>query len=271
MTALDQDARAAARPCSLTTAATALVLVGVLAVAWSSTAGQSHAMSSMVQGLAQVGRAMTFDMSAPAFIGMWAAMMAAMMLPAVAPLVLEYGSWRAPLAATSARVVFAAGYLAVWTLTGVVALVALRAMNGGHAGPWLDRVGGTLLVVAGAYQFAPSKQHAIAAYRRMLRARVTSSGGGAVAAARAGLDQGMCCLACCGALMAVLLAVGIMNLAWMAALTAVCFAEKNSRHGGVVTTTTGLALLALGAAVLLHPQLLTTLAPSPMAMGPMTR
>jgi predicted metal-binding membrane protein len=105
----------------------------------------------------------------------------------------------------------------------------------------------------------------------MLRARVTSSGGGAVAAARAGLDQGMCCLACCGALMAVLLAVGIMNLAWMAALTAVCFAEKNSRHGGVVTTTTGLALLALGAAVLLHPQLLTTLAPSPMAMGPMTR
>jgi predicted metal-binding membrane protein len=177
MTTLGHNARAPARMWSLTTAATAFVMVVGLAVAWSLTAGQSHAMSSMVQGLAQVGRAMPFDMSAPGFIGMWTTMMAAMMVLAMAPLVVEYASWRAPLAGTSARVVFVGGYPAVWALTGVVALVALRAMNGGHASTWLDRVSGTVLVVAGAYQFLPSKQRAVAAYRRKLRAPATSSAG----------------------------------------------------------------------------------------------
>jgi predicted metal-binding membrane protein len=71
--------------------------------------------------------------------------------------------------------------------------------------------------------------------------------------------------------MAVLLAVGVMNLAWMAALATVCFAEKNWRHGTVVTSATGLLLLSLGAAVLLHPQFLTTLAPTHMAMGAIMR
>jgi predicted metal-binding membrane protein len=62
--------------------------------------------------------------------------------------------------------------------------------------------------------------------------------------------------------MAILLAVGVMNLGWMGAITVICFAEMNWRHGGAVSRVVGIGLLALGLAVLLHPQFLTTLAPN---------
>ena len=270
MTTLRHEALARPRSTGPATIANYAVLVVTVGIAWSVMVGQAHTMSSMVQGLAQVGRAVTFDMSTAAFIGMWATMMTAMMLPVVAPLVLDYARWRAPVAGMTARVVFAAGYLVVWVVTGVFALVALRTMSGGHASASLDRLGGAVLLVAGAYQFAPSKRRATAAYRRLLGAPATlSPTGGPVSAAREGVQLGVCCLACCGALMAVLVAVGVMSLAWLAALTTVCFAERNWRHGSAVTSVTGFVLLSLGLAVLLHPHFLTALAPSPAAMGPM--
>jgi predicted metal-binding membrane protein len=61
-------------------------------------------------------------------------------------------------------------------------------------------------------------------------------------------------------LIAVLLVVGVMNLAWMAAITLVCLGETSRRYGAAVTTSVGVALLGLGAAVLLHPPLLSALA-----------
>ena len=272
MTTLRHDALARPRSTAPTTIATGAVLVVAVGIAWSLMVDQARTMSSMVQGLAQVGRAMTFNMSTAAFIGMWATMMAAMMLPVVAPLVLDYARWRAPVAGTTARAAFSAGYLVVWVVTGLIALVALRTMSGAHASASLDRLGGAVVLVAGAYQFTPSKRRAIADYRRSRGAPETvSPAGGPVSAVRDGVHQGVCCLACCGALMAVLVAVGVMSLAWMAALTTVCFAEKNWRHGAAVTSMAGLVLLSLGVAVLLHPSFLTVVAPSPTAMGSMMR
>lgn len=269
MTTLGSDRTADPRHTTTTSVATSVALVASLALAWAWTVGQVHMMSSTTQGLAQAGRAMTFDMGTGAFVGMWAVMMGAMMVPTVGPLVVDYARSRAPLAAASARAVFTAGYLLVWAATGIAALLVLRALNGAHASASLDRAGGALLLVAGAYQFSGSKHSALRRCRAALRSPTTLSGGhGLVAEAQDGLHQGLCCLACCGPLMAVLLAVGVMNLAWMAALSGVCFAETNWRHRAAVTSVTGVALLGLGAVVLAHPQFLNALAPNPMAMGP---
>jgi predicted metal-binding membrane protein len=58
----------------------------------------------------------------------------------------------------------------------------------------------------------------------------------------------------------VLLVVGVMNLAWMVAITLICLGETNRRYGAVVTNTVGVALIALGLAVLVYPAFLAELA-----------
>ena len=264
MTVLRQDAFARARPSALAPVATSVAMVALLGIAWLWTLREAKTMSSMVEGVAQVGRAMTFAMSPAAFLWMWAIMMMAMMLASVAPLVVAYSKWRPLMAGTNSRVVFAAGYLLIWIMTGVLALAALKALGEvSHSNPWLDRAGGAVLVVAGAYQFTRSKRTSLRVYRDSLHSRSTyTARGGPIAAARAGLHHGLCCLAGCWALMAVLLVVGVMNLAWMAGIAVTCFAEKNWRHETAITSFAGVGLLGLGLAVLLHPQFLTTLAPN---------
>jgi predicted metal-binding membrane protein len=75
---------------------------------------------------------------------------------------------------------------------------------------------------------------------------------------RAGLSHGAYCLGCCWALMAVLFAVGLMNLTWMAVIAVVFLAEKNWRYGVALTKVVGVSVVVLGIAVLVHPDLLAT-------------
>jgi predicted metal-binding membrane protein len=59
------------------------------------------------------------------------------------------------------------------------------------------------------------------------------------------LRQGLLCLGCCWALMAVMFAVGVMNLVWMAGLGVVMLVEKvagTTRFSRVV----GAVLIAVG-------------------------
>ena len=121
-----------------------MVVMAVAATGWWWTVHQGDAMASMALGLAQVGRAMPLSMGTAAFMGMWAAMIGAMMLPSIAPLVLGHPRARDPLAETSSRVAFLAGYLVLWVLVGVPALLALTGLSHlSHPGAWLDRAGGT--------------------------------------------------------------------------------------------------------------------------------
>src|SRR5438445_7890758 len=99
------------------------VLIALAAVSWWRTVGNSADMKSMVQGIAQVGREMPFDMSAALFLGMWVAMMVAMMFPTIAPIVLLHravvrrrGEGAVP------TVAFGLGYLVVWTVIGFIPL-----------------------------------------------------------------------------------------------------------------------------------------------------
>ena len=74
-----------------------------------------------------------------------------------------------------------------------------------------------------------------------------------------GLAHGLFCVGCCGALMLVMFAVGLANLAWMAPLTALMVVEKSVRGGEHVRAPVGIVLLALATAVVVRPQLPTWL------------
>ena len=230
------------------------------------TVGNARDMESMVQGIAQAGRGMSFDMSAPVFLAMWTAMMVGMMFPTIAPIVLLHrlvvrrrGEGAGP------TVAFGAGYLVVWTAIGVVpllVLIAFRDVADGSA--WVDRAGGAVLVLAGLYQFTRWKDACQKACRTPMTFMMTHDfGTGAVGAFRTGVSHGLYCIGCCWALMAVLFVVGLMNLVWMAAIAVVFLAEKNWRHGARLSKVVGAAVAAFGVAVLIDPSLLGSFPPVP--------
>jgi predicted metal-binding membrane protein len=233
------------------TASTASILLALAAVAWFLSWVQSAGM-------------MVTDLSAPLFMAMWLTMMVAMMFPTVAPIVLAHrmvvlkrGEGIIP------SMAFVGGYLGVWTVIGLVPLAGLLAFQT-LARPldarWLEVGAGGALVVAGLYQFTSWKSFCIKGCRTPLGFILTHDfGAGAPAAFRAGASHGLYCLGCCWALMAVLVVVGLMNLAWMAVIAVVFLLEKNWRHGVGVSKFAGLAVLTLGVAVAVFPELLAWL------------
>lgn len=247
------------------TLATVGVLVGLAALSWWSTVDRSDDMSSMVQGLADVGRAMPFDMGAAVFLSMWVTMMVAMMFPTIAPIVLLHRMVvRRRGEGVTSTVAFGAGYLVVWSLVGLVPLAVLVAFRDVADGAtWAPRAAGIVLLAAGAYQFTAWKETCLRACRTPLNFLMTHDfGGGAVGAMRVGLAHGLFCVGCCWALMAVLFVVGLMNLAWMAAIAVVFLAEKHWRHGVALTKVAGVAVLCFGIAVLVDPSLVTPTSPA---------
>jgi predicted metal-binding membrane protein len=235
-------------------------LTALVGVAWWETDRQARSMSSMVQGLAQIGRAMPFTTGALPFMGMWVTMMAAMMVPAVAPTVVRQRPDSRQAGQPLSGVLFLAGYLGVWACLGAAAFAALTAM--GHlSGPdtWIGRAGGAAFVLIGLYQFTPWKAACLRACRRRPGGR-SGTGGPPAIALTAGIADGLSCVGACGALMSVLLVVGVMDLKSMMALAVVIVLE---RHGRVVSATGGIvgsAVVAIGVAVLAHPPLLNSLA-----------
>jgi predicted metal-binding membrane protein len=204
---------------------------------------------------------MATDLTAPLFMSMWLTMMVAMMFPSVAPMVLAHrmvvlkrGEGNIP------SLAFVVGYLGVWTAIGLVPLAGLLSFQAlaPHLNSRLLEIGaGSALVLAGLYQFTPWKSYCIKGCRTPMGFILTHDfGGGARAAFRAGVSHGLYCLGCCWALMAVLVIVGLMNLAWMAVIAVVFLLEKNWRHGVAVSKVAGLAVLALGIAVAVFPDLL---------------
>ena len=247
------------------TAAVVGVLLLLALAAWLVTIRNAADMSAMATGLGQVGSRMPAGVSAPVFLGMWLTMMVAMMFPTVAQVVLAHrmvvqkrGEGWLPTAG------FVLGYLAVWTLIGLVPLAVLIGFRSlpleAGSSPWLPRVAGAILLVAGAYQFTPWKAACLRACRTplgfILSHDFNSGVGGAV---RAGVAHGAYCVGCCWALMSVLVVVGLMNLVWMAALALVFQAEKNWRHGVALTRAAGVTIAALGLAIIAFPHLLTAI------------
>ncbi|HYD13077.1 MAG TPA: DUF2182 domain-containing protein [Allosphingosinicella sp.] len=192
---------------------------------------------------------------------MWWVMMIAMMIPAAASTILLYTRVAARAAPPGAPApptsLFLAGYLLVWGLFSAAAtalhfwleridLLAPQPM--GSASRWLS---GGLLVAAGLYQLSPAKSACLSRCRSPAEFLSRHYRPGRAGALRLGLIHGAWCAGCCWLLMTLLFVGGVMNLAWIAALTLLVAAEKLLPHGRAVALIGGLVLLAWGIATLL--------------------
>ena len=192
--------------------------------------------------------------SLPLFLAMWAVMMVAMMFPAVSPVVLLFDRWRRSRERSVATTIaFVAGYLIIWSVAGVLAFTAIVALDLQiDSSTTAFRVGAAVLIVAGLYQLTPLKTACLTQCRSplsliMQHAQLLSEG--VRGPLQVGLMHGSWCIGCCWALMAVLVALGVMHLGWMAAVAAVILAEKVLPGGRATSNLIGGVLLAAGAAV----------------------
>lgn len=189
------------------------------------------------------------------FLVTWLVMMVAMMFPSVAPMTLAFAAVsRSRGDGPVATAAFIAGYLAVWAATGLLPLAVLAGMSQlwMNQPSWLGKVGGAVVILAGAYQFTPLKNACLHACRTPLGFVMTHDfGRGTASAVRAGASHGVYCLGCCWALMAVLAVLGLMNLAWMAVIAAIFFVEKTVPFGDLLPKAVGVACIVGGAVLLL--------------------
>ena len=208
----------------------------------------------------------SMGMSAATFVGSWIVMMAAMMLPAVAPVVALYAT-AARRGLVAALPVFLAGYLAVWALSAVPAYAVARAINDPlmQGRPWVARLAGATLLAAAVYQLTPLKAVCLRHCRSPLSfflARRKSLRGNR-AAITAGAGHGVYCLGCCWALMAVLVVLGGMQLAWALGLAVVITLEKQAPWGAAFARVVSIGAAGLGIALLASPGLLPHLVSVP--------
>ena len=200
------------------------------------------------------------SMTFAGFMLAWVAMMTAMMFPAVSPVVRLYAR-AAELDRVAPLPVFVAGYLVVWSAIGIPAFVAWDRLNDPlmMGRPWAGRLAGGVLVVAAGYQLTPLKSVCLRNCRSPLSLfmRLGGSLRSPARAFRAGAGHGLYCLGCCWALMAVLVAVGTMNLAWMIGIAALIFVEKNAAAGERIARYAAVAMAGLGIWLLAQPHLLT--------------
>jgi len=202
-----------------------LALIGALFVlaglAWWSTDAR---MAGMDMGPGTDPGALGF------YVTTWVVMMAAMMFPSIAPMVLMYAGLqrgrreKGMAVQWGATPTFVAGYLLLWGLAGLVGYGVLklgRQIDGGffawdHAGRF---AAAAVLVAAAVYEFTPWKYACLRRCRSPLGFLVGEWRDGRLGALRMGAVHGAWCLGCCWLLMAALFAVEKL-LPWRAAATA---------------------------------------------------
>ncbi len=193
--------------------------------------------------------------NAAMFVVLWTVMMTAMMLPAAAPMILIFASAQGKRQRGTAvpTWIFAGGYVLVWAAVGlaVYGLVQVgseiaRRVAAADRAVWAPLALGTTLVVAGLYQFTPAKRVCLTHCRSPFAFVAEHWRDGRSGALRMGVRHGAYCLGCCWALFAVLVAAGVMSLAWMLLLTLVVFVEKVLPHGRRASVLIGIALVAMG-------------------------
>ncbi|EFH82193.1 DUF2182 domain-containing protein [Ktedonobacter racemifer] len=230
-------------------------LVILAAASWAVLIWQSSMMKSMGMGL-------TMGMGATLFLAIWVVMMVAMMFPATATMNLAFARVQRE-RPSSRRLsvslwIFVGAYLLVWTLFGVFAYLGALAASG-LAGeiPWImlnaARISGGILVLAGLYQLTPLKRVCLATCCTPLNFIHDRWHDGSTGAFRMGLEHGIYCLGSNWLLFVLLFPLGIMNIAAMAGLTVVIFAEKMVPRGERIAQGVGLALILSGMLVMIVP------------------
>jgi predicted metal-binding membrane protein len=195
---------------------------------------------------------------------MWVVMMIGMMTPSAAPAILIYArigreaiAQGRPFAPTAW---FVSGYLLAWTGFSVAATSAQWALQRAALltptmAATTGMIGSILLIVGGLYQWTPLKDTCLSRCQSPL-SFVLSRGGfrsDAAGSLSLGWRHGLYCVGCCWALMALLFALGIMNLFWIAALAFLVLLEKVIPAGRIIARIAGIAFMAAGGWMLMYP------------------
>lgn len=241
-----------------------LTLIALAAAGWFVFLDQAREpMGTGVGAMGDMGPDLTMGRSWPLFLSTWVAMMAAMMFPAAAPMVVMYGRMRR--SDPPSIVLFTAAYIMLWFVFGAAAYLLSAAVESSAsrstwvAGNW-GRAGGILLVLAGVYQLTPLKDICLRHCRTPLSFVMTRWREGRGGAVQMGLVHGLYCMGCCWMLFLILIPLGMMNVAAMMAVAALVFAEKVVPGGRAFGRVASIVLLGFGLAVVVHPALLPTVA-----------
>ena len=226
-----------------------LVAIAIIAAAlWLATIEWARSMGIMPG---------TMGMGLAAFVVMWTLMMAAMMLPSSSTMISLYaGTLR--MHRDRRLVAFVTGYLLAWSLTGipVYALAWFTGRLTADHPAWATAAAAVIFAICGIYQLSSLKDRCLHHCRSPLSHLLHyGSYHGRFRDVRAGLHHGMFCLGCCWALMLLMIAFGVMNLAAMIILAAVVALEKLWSRGAMVTKITGAASLVLAVCVIFAPGL----------------
>ena len=185
-----------------------------------------------------------------AFLVMWTLMMAAMMLPAVAPLVSLYA--RSVQHRPARLVMFGAGYVLAWASTGVI-VFGLASVFDQLARERPDAAHGVAvgaLAGCGLYQLTPMKRWCLRHCRSPIGHLLTYANyNGMTRDLRAGFHHGLLCIGCCWMLMVGLVVVGVMNLPVMLGLAVLIALEKRWRHGEHLARVVGIGAIGFAIAV----------------------
>jgi len=211
------------------------------------------------------------------FTAIWTAGMAAMMFPAITPMVLMYNRFvtnrknnrsgqssvtieeeehqqrdKSTSLFTSLRVIlFVGSYLLVWALTGIALLVGWSAMMNSTIMTTgntvlIQYLYGSLLIIAGAYQFTPLKRICIGYCESPMSFFMRRWRDGTSGAFKMGVYHGIYCLGCCWAYFLLMVALGWMNLLWMGLFAGIIFGEKIWSRGIWVARAAGIGLTITG-------------------------
>jgi predicted metal-binding membrane protein len=202
------------------TAATATALTATLGLAAISWVIAVRQMNGMDMGVATPLGSFAF------FIGLWVAMMAAMMLPGAAPAVLR----RAHAGGVRAVPFFVVSYLAVWTVVGLAVFALYR--------PHASFVAGLVVIAAGVYELTPLKQH----FRRICRESAGS-----------GFGYGLCCAGSSIGLMLMFVALSVMSVAWMLVIAVIVLGQKLLPAKAAIDVPLAAAIVGLGILIVTAP------------------
>jgi predicted metal-binding membrane protein len=158
-------------------------------------------------------------------------------------------------------ILFVGSYLAVWAFTGIALLIAwsvpmnyiFMGMNSSLLSKQqLDLVFGILLIISGLYQFSPLKTKCLGYCESPMSFFMRRWRSGTIGAAKMGTYHGLYCLGCCWPYFLLMIALGWMNLLWMALFAAIIFGEKIWLRGGIwVARSAGISFMIVGVLAIL--------------------
>jgi predicted metal-binding membrane protein len=238
----------------------AIVLIGIPLTCWLWVILMARDMYGPMTGSSAWMMTMVWDTPRLLLLwAMWAAMMAAMMLPSATPFVLLYAAAARRSQSRPALAIYAlgGGYLLVWSLFSLGATALQRILSQlllltPMMEPATPLAGATVLLMAGAYQLTPLKRVCLRSCRSPMSYLMSRWRTGVSGAFRMGVEHGMYCVGCCWALMLVLFAGGVMNLTVILGLTLWVIVEKLAPFGEQSARLSGALLVAFALWIVLR-------------------